>query len=152
MRAVLKLHQTGTGTTPEPIPAPQPVPKPIPYSASLDQRFLREVWGEPRRLYRNGRFAQTEAGATKTYPWNPALDTLLRLDSPGQDGTGIPQTRRLGIARHLPGRPRLNDPLQQRLDPAPLRRPRLAVGRVSYESRVEREEHDVFTPHLNSDS
>jgi hypothetical protein len=71
VRAVLKLHQTGTGTTPEPIPAPQPVPKPIPYSASLDQRFLREVWGEPRRLYRNGRFAQTEAGATKTYPWNP---------------------------------------------------------------------------------
>lgn len=70
IRAGLKMYQTGVGTTPDPIPAEPPVIQP--YSASLDQNFLRERWGEPRRVYVNGTAAvDKETGETKTYPWNP---------------------------------------------------------------------------------
>jgi hypothetical protein len=70
VRSVLKLHQTGIGTEPAPVPAPKPVV--IPYSALLDQALLRRQWGEPRRVYLDGRAAVDARGVVKRYPWNPA--------------------------------------------------------------------------------
>ncbi|CAN5528850.1 hypothetical protein BH09CHL1_BH09CHL1_25660 [soil metagenome] len=70
VRGLLKLHQTGVGTTPDPIPVIPSTPV-QPYSASLDQAFLRELWGEPKRIYRNGKPAIDASGRTKTYPWDP---------------------------------------------------------------------------------
>lgn len=70
VRALLKMHQTGAGTTPEPIPV-EPATPIQPYSASLDEAFLRATWGNPRRVYRDGRAATDAQGRTKTYPWNP---------------------------------------------------------------------------------
>lgn len=69
VRSVLKLHQTGVGVTPAPVPAPKPVV--TPYSAELDQSFLRQRWGAPRRIYLDSRAAIDERGAVKHYPWNP---------------------------------------------------------------------------------
>lgn len=70
VRGLLRLHQTGVGVEPEPIPVTPATPV-QPYSASLDQAFLREMWGEPRRIYRNGNAAVDAQGRAKTYPWNP---------------------------------------------------------------------------------
>jgi hypothetical protein len=70
VRALLKMHQAGIGMTPEPQPIPPPPTVP-PYSASLDQAFLRQRWGAPHRIYRDGRAALAPDGSPKTYLWNP---------------------------------------------------------------------------------
>jgi hypothetical protein len=71
VRALLKMHQTGVGTTPTPVPPPGPVTPDKPYSASMDQGFLIERWGDIRRIYMNGQAAKDERGEVKTYRWNP---------------------------------------------------------------------------------